>query len=340
MYHPRNQIREEPPSAPPPASTAAYQSAFEELFGPDGQYSAHVKGAIISHPLFQQLLAAHVACLRVATPLDQQHVIDSALANRSHVGAKYLALVNHLQTTSHPTHDQELDYFMVEYILLLQSFKEQLQEHLKTQAAEAITACQEIERALFNLTGATSNVGYEESASSSMAHAEEEYFSGMNLHMPNDLGRLGINAFLPHDIQKSLREHVRRELKQELKEDYTSKLKEVRDEILRKRRAGKLPEDTTHQLKDWWLSHSHWPYPTLNDEGAQEQTGASLALETTLEFSGWALCAVDYAGRLTRDGTEHLLSRQASVADRAEELLSKKGSQGSDGDGAEQLLCR
>ncbi|MCO5604351.1 hypothetical protein L7F22_058516 [Adiantum nelumboides] len=283
MYNPNHQ-REEPP----PASAAAYQSAFEELFGPGGQYTARVKSVIVSHPLFQQLLAAHVACLRVATPLEQQHVIDSALANRHHVAAKYLALVNHLQSTSHPCDDQELNHFMimkeskrgkesvavgpqlepggttlslVEYIMLLQSFKEQLQEHLKTQASEAITACQEIERALFNLTGVTYRAGCEESCSS-MHAAEEEYFNSGVSHVSGDLeglGRLGINAFLPQDIQKTLRDHVRRELKHELKKDYACKLKEVRDEILRKRRAGKLPDDTTDVLKDWWLSHSDWP---------------------------------------------------------------------------------
>ncbi|MCO5599316.1 hypothetical protein L7F22_053417 [Adiantum nelumboides] len=274
MYNPNHQ-REEPP----PASAAAYQSAFEELFGPGGQYTARVKSVIVSHPLFQQLLAAHVACLRVGTPLEQQHVIDSALANRHHVAAKYLALVNHLQSTSHPCDDQELNHFMVEYIMLLQSFKEQLQEHLKTQASEAITACQEIERALFNLTGVTCRAGCEESCSS-MHAAEEEYFNSGVSHVSGDLkglGRLGINAFLPQDIQKTLRDHVRRELKHELKKDYACKLKEVRDEILRKRRAGKLPDDTTHVLKDWWLSHSDWPYPT-------EEEKTQLMQETGLEL--------------------------------------------------------
>lgn len=39
---------------------------------------------------------------------------------------------------------------------------------------------------------------------------------------------------------------------------------DIREEILRKRRAGKLPGDTTSLLKAWWQSHSKWPYPTVS----------------------------------------------------------------------------
>lgn len=39
---------------------------------------------------------------------------------------------------------------------------------------------------------------------------------------------------------------------------------DIREEILRKRRAGKLPGDTTSLLKGWWQTHSKWPYPTVS----------------------------------------------------------------------------
>lgn len=44
---------------------------------------------------------------------------------------------------------------------------------------------------------------------------------------------------------------------------FRSKIEDVREEILRKRRAGKLPGDTTSVLKEWWQQHSKWPYPTV-----------------------------------------------------------------------------
>lgn len=45
---------------------------------------------------------------------------------------------------------------------------------------------------------------------------------------------------------------------------YKEKIVDIREEILRKRRAGKLPGDTTSHLKAWWQSHSKWPYPTVS----------------------------------------------------------------------------
>eukprot|EP00250_Pteridium_aquilinum_P022846 c25798_g1_i1 orf=37-414(+) len=125
MYPHQSAAHEEDSKRGESSSTAstrdheAYMRAHEELFGADG---AGVRGHIVLHPLFEQLLAAHVACLRVATPQEQQHIIDSALANRHHVAAKYLALLSHLQSNSHPAENEELTHFMVNYILLLQSF--------------------------------------------------------------------------------------------------------------------------------------------------------------------------------------------------------------------------
>jgi hypothetical protein len=40
---------------------------------------------------------------------------------------------------------------------------------------------------------------------------------------------------------------------------------DIREEIMRKRRAGKLPGDTASTLKAWWQAHSKWPYPTVCD---------------------------------------------------------------------------
>lgn len=47
---------------------------------------------------------------------------------------------------------------------------------------------------------------------------------------------------------------------------FKSRIEDVREEILRKRRAGKLPGDTTSILKQWWQQHSKWPYPTVSTE--------------------------------------------------------------------------
>lgn len=38
-----------------------------------------LKAEIAAHPLYEQLLAAHIACLRVATPIDQLPLIRCAV---------------------------------------------------------------------------------------------------------------------------------------------------------------------------------------------------------------------------------------------------------------------
>jgi hypothetical protein len=86
--------------------------------------------------------------LRIATPVDQLLRIDAQLAQSQQVVAKYSA-VSHGNVGG----DKELDQFMTHYVLLLCSFKEQLQQHVRVHAMEAVMACWEIEQSLQSLTG-------------------------------------------------------------------------------------------------------------------------------------------------------------------------------------------
>lgn len=72
--------------------------------------NARHKAEILSHPLYEQLLSAHVACLRIATPVDQLPRIDAQLAQSQHVVAKYSALGAGQGLVGD---DKELDQFMV-----------------------------------------------------------------------------------------------------------------------------------------------------------------------------------------------------------------------------------
>ncbi|KAH9721665.1 homeobox protein knotted-1-like 7 [Citrus sinensis] len=88
---------------------------------------------------------------------------------------------------------------------------------------------------------------------------------------------MGFGPLLPTETERSLMERVRQELKIELKQGFKSRIEDVREEILRKRRAGKLPGDTTSVLKNWWQQHSKWPYPTEDDKAKLvEETGLQL----------------------------------------------------------------
>lgn len=70
--------------------------------------NARYKAEILAHPLYEQLLSAHVACLRIATPVDQLPRIDAQLAQSQQVIAKYSALGH-----GNLGDDRELDQFLV-----------------------------------------------------------------------------------------------------------------------------------------------------------------------------------------------------------------------------------
>ncbi|CAM8979724.1 unnamed protein product [Rhodiola kirilowii] len=246
----------------------------EEMMGSDyggvlNWENARFKAEIMSHPLYEQLLAAHVSCLRIATPVDQLPRIDAQLAQSENLVAKYAAAVQ-----GRSVDDKELDQFMTQYVLLLSSFKEQLQQHVRVHAMEAVMACWELEQALQNLTGVSPGEG----TGATMSDDEEDHADGeMNMFDGGMDCSDNMGFGLPTDSERSLMERVRQELKHELKQGYKDKIVDIREEILRKRRAGKLPGDTTSHLKAWWRSHSKWPYPTEEDKARLvQETGLQL----------------------------------------------------------------
>ncbi|XP_020209467.1 homeobox protein knotted-1-like 3, partial [Cajanus cajan] len=230
------------------------------------------KAEILAHPLYEQLLSAHVACLRIATPVDQLPRIDAQLAQSQNVVAKYSAF-GHNNIVAE---DKELDQFMSHYVLLLCSFKEQLQQHVRVHAMEAVMACWEIEQSLQSLTGVSPGEG----TGATMSDDEDDQVdSDANLFDSSLDGAdsMGFGPLVPTESERSLMERVRQELKHELKQGYKEKIVDIREEILRKRRAGKLPGDTTSVLKAWWQSHSKWPYPTEEDKARLvQETGLQL----------------------------------------------------------------
>ncbi|XP_044464231.1 homeobox protein knotted-1-like 3 isoform X2 [Mangifera indica] len=235
--------------------------------------NARYKAEILTHPLYDQLLSAHVACLRIATPVDQLPRIDAQLAQSQHVVAKYSAYGGgHAMVPD----DKELDQFMTHYVLLLCSFKEQLQQHVRVHAMEAVMACWEIEQSLQSLTGVSPGEG----TGATMSDIDDEQIdSDTNLFDGSLDGAdtMGFGPLIPTESERSLMERVRQELKHELKQGYKEKIVDVREEILRKRRAGKLPGDTTSVLKAWWQSHCKWPYPTEEDKTRLvQETGLQL----------------------------------------------------------------
>lgn len=88
---------------------SASQQGGEQPPGGDGWQNARYKAEILAHPFYEQLLSAHIACLRIATPVDQLPRIDAQLAQSQQVVAKYSLLGHQIM----PGEDKELDQFMV-----------------------------------------------------------------------------------------------------------------------------------------------------------------------------------------------------------------------------------
>lgn len=72
------------------------------------------KADILGHPLYDQLLSAHVSCLRIATPVDQLPRIDAQLQQSQRVVEKYSALAH-----NGVVDEKELDQFMVCFYVFL-----------------------------------------------------------------------------------------------------------------------------------------------------------------------------------------------------------------------------
>ncbi|KAG7031775.1 hypothetical protein SDJN02_05816, partial [Cucurbita argyrosperma subsp. argyrosperma] len=191
---------------------------------------ARFKAEILAHPLYEQLLSAHVACLRIATPVDQLPRIDAQLAQSQNVVAKYSALGHTAPLMVGD--DKDLDQFMQSCIVFTT---------LGVSPGEG--------------TGATMSDDDDDQVDS-----DANLFEA-SLDCPDTMG---FGPLIPTETERSLMERVRQELKHELKAGYKEKIVDIREEILRKRRAGKLPGDTTSVLKQWWQSHSKWPYPTVS----------------------------------------------------------------------------
>ncbi|KAL9257080.1 Homeobox protein HD1-like protein [Drosera capensis] len=113
--------------------------------------------------MFDQLLVAHVACLRGAMPIDQLPVIDDQLSESGRVLRSYESLHQESGHVLLAQKRQELDCFFEiyevvresvgkQYLLMLCSSKELLQNHARVHAVEAVLACREIEHNLQNLT--------------------------------------------------------------------------------------------------------------------------------------------------------------------------------------------
>jgi hypothetical protein len=72
---------------------------------------ARLKAKMLTHPLFSQMLSAHVGCLRIATPVDQLTKIDDQLTQSHQVVDKYSVFAP--EEGEDVEDKEEIDMFMV-----------------------------------------------------------------------------------------------------------------------------------------------------------------------------------------------------------------------------------
>ncbi|PAN45249.1 hypothetical protein PAHAL_9G105200 [Panicum hallii] len=213
-----------------------------------------VKAKIVSHPRYHGLLAAFLDCHKVGCPPEAAAEIAAAARERE-AWQRAAAAGDDARTGPDP----ELDQFMDSYCELLVAWKEELSRPLR-EAKEFLTT---VESQLNSITSTGPPLGALISADdkvglNDLSDDNEEEGSGMESEEA-----LGID---PCSDDK--------ELKRRLLKKYRGSLGNLRKELCKKRKKGKLPKEARQKLLSWWELHYRWPYPSEMEKIAlAESTG-------------------------------------------------------------------
>ncbi|KAK9141800.1 hypothetical protein Syun_011200 [Stephania yunnanensis] len=269
------------------------QSDFGDFTSNIGYEKWRRKAELIAHPLFEQLFSTHISCLQAGIPIrDQSRRIHAYLEHSRRVFAKY-STTTPLSNDHYYKNNQGglggestavtilasfTSSWSSHFVPLFSSYKDRLQQYVRPHT----NACWELEQRIRCLTdvpldkldtGATVSDDDDEDIDELIkdieARLNDESLDGSKV--------MGIGPLFPTEMERSMVDRVSQELKSELKEGYMEKIVDIREEILRKRKSGKLPGNTSSVLKSWWMSHSKWPYPTEEDKARLvEETGLQL----------------------------------------------------------------
>jgi hypothetical protein len=98
------------------SSSATAAAAAAAAAASEAEERQLLKGEIAVHPLCEQLVTAHVGCLRVATPIDHLPLIDAQLAQSSGLLHSYAA---HHRPFLSPHDKHDLDSFLVRVSIII-----------------------------------------------------------------------------------------------------------------------------------------------------------------------------------------------------------------------------
>eukprot|EP00854_Cymbomonas_tetramitiformis_P016156 gene16156-19165_t len=176
--------------------------------------------------------------------------------------------------------DDDLDDFMLNYCSILESYHEETQTLLK----QAVTNLDFFEQKLFKLQnfGATKL--------QTCCGSSDTAPSGVEAPEGQTIGNYGVSIY--DDVQSSLtRNRTTKSVVDELQdkiltpeEEYqilhqlkAEAIFDLKDEFLKRKKKGKLPQDAAAALKEWWQQNFVWPYPSDDDKKAlADSTSLSL----------------------------------------------------------------
>ncbi|KAG6424892.1 hypothetical protein SASPL_115315 [Salvia splendens] len=212
--------------------------------GGDGMTTQHhhqeqhlIKARIANHPLYPTLLSSYIDCTKVGASPETASLLDEIRRDSNPIFV--------------PTHfgtDPELDSFMRSYCESLRKYKEELSKPFD----EARSFLSNIGSQLSHLCN--------QNLPSTTIHSNDERACGSeeDISCGEVLVECGGDG----------------ELKEMLMRKYSGFVSNLRKEMLKKRKKGKLPKDAICALLEWWNTHYRWPYPTDEEKKRlSEMTG-------------------------------------------------------------------
>nr|QUP52049.1 KNOX class 1 transcription factor [Isoetes lacustris] len=216
--------------------------------------NSDIRSSILNHPLYTELLEAHMSCRKVGASPQIMDEIDELLEHLIGCQPQPKACIG-----ANP----ELDQFMEGYRDMLGSYRNQIQRTLD----EALSYCTAVgnELTLFSHP----NLELQNPAEFDEGFDEYELFD-------DDIGPMETDP----DMDPMA---ANRQLKEMLIQRYGSYIKNLNFDCLKTKKKGKLPKEARQKLLEWWSQHEDHPYPSESEK-------ASLAKLTELnpkQINNW-----------------------------------------------------
>ncbi|KAL4297055.1 hypothetical protein GQ457_12G017120 [Hibiscus cannabinus] len=206
-----------------------------------------IKSKIIAHPHYPNLVEAYMDCQKVGAPTE---VVARLAAIRQEFEARQRSSV----TPGDNSKDPELDQFMEAYYNMLMKHREELTRPIQ----EAWDFMRRIETQLNMLGNGPVRIFNSDERCEGVGSSEEDE--------DNSGGETEVTEIDPRVEDRELKNHLLRK--------YRGCLSNLKQQVSKKKKKGKLPKEARQKLLSWWELHYNWPYPSEIEKVAlAESTG-------------------------------------------------------------------